>query len=526
MRLLVEKVGLLLARTVPGPEAATAVGDGHTEALQAADAAARGADEALAAAKRFDVLLPDEYALLLTRLRLATWSLEARRAVVDPGRPDALRDLKTSAQGLRKGVDDLVRNLSGDSDTDDDKSTDTGARILIFDRNTSAIKYSLIKRLKATVVDPSPPDWLLPVMEELLVTSLFRLRCLRWKGATIPATKLNAAACAVFEMQQERLERDHYGTRKPLRGVDPLDRAAFRASQEQRIKGELETMQSTGVTADALERQRLETLLSVLPKVKEAIEHRRAGAEDRLEYLVASQPAGMGRIVLEDIARGGSSWHTEFVKPPRVHRQNSLVRSRGVRMEEWIIWLRGVQFAARVDDGRRATDMLGSALSGDMPSSVNGTQVNVDHVVPQSWFTRSSQLHFNGSPVEDAVQCVLVLRSENSYKSNKPIFFEQTDKDYPDHPYNTLYRVSEKDWSFFTDDRKSVLARCIAYSFYCYALVSEGGSDGWKAFDETTGCKYFAKLVNEDTLVESERNDTLLRLVDTPVRDLESTNAL
>eukprot|EP00966_Prymnesium_polylepis_P044628 1034354-Prymnesium_polylepis.1 len=76
-----------------------------------------------------------------------------------------------------------------------------------------------------------------------------------------------------------------------------------------------------------------------------------------------------------------------------------------------------------------------------MPSAVNGTLVSVDHVVPQSWFVRSSQLWLNASPVEDAAQCVLVLRSENSGKSNKPVWLGQRGgADLTDNPDSALYR--------------------------------------------------------------------------------------
>jgi len=57
-------------------------------------------------------------------------------------------------------------------------------------------------------------------------------------------------------------------------------------------------------------------------------------------------------------------------------------------------------------------------------------------------------------------------------------------------------------------------------------LVGEGGNDGWKSFDASTGCKYYATLVDEENPDSNQRDDTLLRLTEAPVRDLELINSL
>ena len=71
--------------------------------------------------------------------------------------------------------------------------------------------------------------------------------------------------------------------------------------------------------------------------------------------------------------------------------------------------------------------------------------------MPQTWFQRSAQLYLNGDPVEDAVQCVLVTRSENSAKGNKPLHFGRADAvDLADNADRSLYRLDAKDEPFFS----------------------------------------------------------------------------
>ena len=181
---------------------------------------------------------------------------------------------------------------------------------------------------------------------------------------------------------------------------------------------------------------------------------------------------------------------------------------------------------ARADD--RATDLRGSALSGQIPNLVNGTTVSVDHVVPQTWFQRSAQLYLNGDPVEDAVQCVLVTRSENSAKGNKPLHFGRTDAaDLTDNADRSLYRLDAKDEPFFSEARQAVLARATCYAFLVYALVGEGGNDGWRSFAAATGCRYYASLHNPDATRASRRSARLPTLCRAqPSQELERTNAL
>ena len=203
------------------------------------------------------------------------------------------------------------------------------------------------------------------------------------------------------------------------------------------------------------------------------------------------------------------------------------MRSRGVRIVEYLDWLRSVQFADR-GSGDRMTDMRGSAFSGSIPPMVNASTVSVDHTVPQSWMTRAETLYLNGTIREDLCQCTLVLgRSENSAKGNKPILLGTTDPDLVDSADKTLYRLPRRDAQFFSDGRKAVVARCIAYAFSCYMLLGEQGGSAWSSFATTTGCAYFASIASfGDPHVDlSRRDDTLIELMNRPIGDLERLGA-
>ena len=134
----------------------------------------------------------------------------------------------------------------------------------------------------------------------------------------------------------------------------------------------------------------------------------------------------------------------------------------------------------------------------------------------QTWFNRSSQLYLNASPVEDACQVVLVTRTENSSKGNKPIFLGRYDADLTDNPDRSLYRLPAADAPGFTDPRKGIIARCICYAFTTYLLIGQGGNDGWRPLDDSTGCRYYASI--SDELIDMA--------ADQPVGELEQLNAL
>ena len=187
---------------------------------------------------------------------------------------------------------------------------------------------------------------------------------------------------------------------------------------------------------------------------------------------------------------------------------------------------RGLEVARHRQTPGSRTCLVRPTRAGEIPTLVNGTSVSVDHTCPQTWFARSSQLYLNGTPVEDLVQCVLCTRGENSSKSNKPAFLGTTDVDLVDSADKTFFRLPPRDANYFSDARKAVICRAVAYSFSVYMLVGEGGNDGWRSFDAATGSKHYATLVDEENPDPSQRDDTLLRLVDAPVRELELINSL
>jgi hypothetical protein len=516
------------------PEAARA-------AYRAAEAAASVASEALGRAVRAGVLNEDERRFMAARVQLSQYALEAKETVFAPNRASAGNEVRLEAQKLKQSISDLVSVLSGDlTEENDDESPGGGAlpggRILVHDHNTSTIRFSLIKRLKVAQVLPVPPEWLLPCLEELLVTSLFRLKCTYWSGPVLPGAVIKRAASSIFDMKRERLEKDYYQTKinltaSQLQAANLLPKDEFRTRELSRIEGEMNAQQQSFVAAASIERPRLESLLAVLPAIKQATDSRQADGMVDLTDLTAGQVPGIGRDVLQSIADGGSSWHHEFCRPPRIHQQNDLVRNRGVATSSWIEWLRSVQFAARTGSGQaqanaRISDLLGSAYSGEIPGLVNGTSVSVDHTCPQSWFIRSSQLYLNGTPPEDLIQCVLCTRGENSSKSNKPVFLGQTDADLVDSADKTFFRLPARDANYFSDARKAVICRALAYSFCCYMLVGQSGNDGWMSFDASTGCKYYATLVDEENQDPNQRDDTLLRLTEAPVQEMELINSL
>jgi hypothetical protein len=477
----------------------------------AAEAAADAAAAALGAA--LGVLNADERRFLAARVQLAQFALEAKEAAFELGRQQAGADARLEARKLQKAISELVATLAGDLVEEEEES---GGRILVHDHNTASIRFSLVKLLKSAEVLPAPPDFFLPCVEELLLTSLFRLRCTHWP-AGLGGDAVRRAVGAVFEMKQESLARAYYG--KLLDADDAtladnnlLPATLFRDRELRRIERELRSQQQASAAAAAIERRRLESLLGALPLVRQLLDAVAAGVEDR-SAIVASASDALAASVLESADRQEGSWHHAFVRPPRIHQQNDLVRSRGVRTTEYLDWLRKRQFE-RADESERISDTQGSAYSGEVPASVS-----VDHVVPQTWFVRSSQLYLNGTPVEDLCQCVLSTRSENSSKSNKPVFFGGADDDLVDSADRSVFRLPPKDRQFFTPARQAVVCRAIAYSFCCYMLVGEGGNDGWRAFDAASGSRYYASLAGE-------HDSALLRLVAEPVRELEQTAAL
>jgi len=134
--------------------------------------------------------------------------------------------------------------------------------------------------------------------------------------------------------------------------------------------------------------------------------------------------------------------------------------------------------------------------------------------VPQSWYSRATQLQENGTPREDACGVVLSTKQENSQKSNKPVFMGSPNggalTETPDH---NLYKPTDAA-TFFSRARRAVVARCIVYSFLTYFMPGEGSTNGWTAIDDSTGSQYYKAITA-----------LLLELAQEPSGPLEKLNA-
>ena len=111
---------------------------------------------------------------------------------------------------------------------------------------------------------------------------------------------------------------------------------------------------------------------------------------------------------------------------------------------------------------------------------------------------------------------LLVTRTENSSKGNRPVSLGRYDSDLTENPDRSLYSVPATDVLGFTLARKGIVARCICYAFSTYFLVGQGGNDGWIPLGDRTGCRYYHSIEHE-----------LINLaIQQPVGELECLNAV
>jgi len=168
-------------------------------ALQAATTAADAVRRAEAS------LTAEERRWLSSRIQLSMFAIESRSALAFPLRAGASDRIRQRAAELRAAVAELVKKLAGDPTAEDEE--DGSATILVQDMNTATIRFSLIKRLKAAAVVPAAPEWLLPALEELLVTSIFRAKCSYWSGPALSVAHMDESVGAIWEMTSERREK-------------------------------------------------------------------------------------------------------------------------------------------------------------------------------------------------------------------------------------------------------------------------------------------------------------------------------
>ena len=190
-----------------------------------------------------------------------------------------------------------------------------------------------------------------------------------------------------------------------------------------------------------------------------------------------------------------------------------MVRYRGPNTQAWVDWRRGKQFPPQRPSSR-ISDTLGSAYTGAIPQLVTSATIPIEHAVPQSWYSRATQLKENGTPKEDACAVVLATKRENSEKSNKPVYFGTLDGTLTETPDHNLYSPRDAG-TYFSRARRAIIARCVCYSFLCYFMCGEGGTSGWTAIDASTGSNYYKSI-----------SDLLIDLALEPVQELERVNAL
>ena len=175
-------------------------------AMQAATTAASAVSGAEAS------LNVEERRWLASRVQLSMFALEARSALAFPLR-EASDRIRQRAAALRVAVAELVKQLAGDPTEEEEQGCGGGGdTILVQDKNTATIRFSLIKRIKAVSVVPAAPEWLLPALEELLVTSIFRAKCSYWSGPST-ARQDDEAVNAMWVMTAERREKVGPATR-------------------------------------------------------------------------------------------------------------------------------------------------------------------------------------------------------------------------------------------------------------------------------------------------------------------------
>ena len=292
-------------------------------AYRAAEAAADIATRAMTAAVSVAALNDEEKRFLAARIQLAQFALESKEATFAPARQEAGGDTRLEAQKLKKVIAELVSMLAGDLTEEEEEDGGGGVgnagRILVHDHNTNSIRFSLIKRLKLVEVVPAPPSFLLPCLDELLLTSLFRLSCTHWVGPALGDATLTTAVHSIFDMREDRLTKDYYGTKinlsdAQLAYANLLPKDSFKARELRRIDRELRAQQQSFQSVAAIERPRLESLLAVLPLVKAMFDD---GVADKTT-VVQRAVDPLGKSILETIAAGGNSWHHEFARPPRL----------------------------------------------------------------------------------------------------------------------------------------------------------------------------------------------------------------
>ena len=363
------------------------------------------------------------------------------------------------------------------------------SKLLVYDTNTSTIKTSLTLILQS--VTAPVPDWLSDVLEELVVTALWRLECVRVRESEMSSQALNELLDELQKVNKDSLdaEFDTMGRnpgRGPVAKAKVLTRKDFDAAKRADARRRIEQRASASRVSTNVERERLLDLLQAIDAVKDL-----EGGKPR--------PSPSGRSLVEQVLDqrdAGAKWWLFFLRPTlRIHQQNQLIRYRGPETQRWLDWLRGRLYPTP-RPSQRATDLLGSAYTGVIPQLVTSATVPVEHVVPQSWYGRAAHLKENGTPREDACGVVLATKAENAQKSNRPVYFGSPNGDLlTATPDSSVWQPADAA-TFWTPGRRALVARCVVYSFLTYFMTGEGSANGWTAIDESTGSQYYKAITD------------------------------
>ena len=269
--------------------------------------------------------------------------------------------------------EDAPRDDAGVPSADDDDDDDDDDCVLIYDPNTTAIKTSLVLILKS--LRHPLPAWTLEVLEELVITSLWRIECYRITESELNPEALNRLVDELMQLNVARADAE-YGTLSSQPGTARvLTRDEFNTAKRLHTRQRVEQRARATRFSTRDERQRLLDLIAAIDAIKDI----RKGL---------ARPQVSGRPLVERVVNSyqdsNVDWWKFFLLPTiRTHQQNGLVRYRDAETTVYLEWLRKKQFP----DGERPTecaaDLLGSSFSGIIPQLKTPTNLPVEHTGEQ-----------------------------------------------------------------------------------------------------------------------------------------------
>jgi len=273
----------------------------------------------------------------------------------------------------------------GGDDDDDNQTVFDVSKLLVYDPNSTSIKTSLVLILKS--LKRPLPTWTVDVLEELVLTSLWRIECYRIKESELTTAALDELVDELMQLDTAKLDAE-YGTLSAQPGpanAQVPTRTEFydakRIDTRQRVEQRARATRSS--TRD--ERQRLLDLLKAIDAIKTMV----AGLPRP-----ARTDRPLAERVLDQYETDDSYWWRFFLSPTiRTHQQNGLVRYRDAETTTYLEWLRKKQFPDGPRPTERASDLLGSSFSGFIPVLKTPTNLPVEHTGNQLAYLPSRILY-------------------------------------------------------------------------------------------------------------------------------------